>query len=63
MNEQTATDIAETIVPETAKVANTVQASVPFAIGVGVGVLAVVGGYKLYTRRKNRVVVKAVPAS
>lgn len=63
MNEQTATDIAETIVPETAAVASTVQSFVPFAIGSVAGALVVYGGYKLYTRRKNRVVVAAAPAA
>lgn len=57
MNEQTATDLAETIVPETATVATTIQSIPPFAIGVVAGGALVVAGYVVVTRRKNRKVV------
>lgn len=58
MNEQTATDLAENIVPATETVATTIKALPPFAIGVVAGATLVVVGRRVYLKRKNRVVVE-----
>lgn len=61
MNDQTATDLAETVLPETVTVARTLQSTVPFAAGVVVGVTAVFGAAYIVKRRKNSRVVVAQP--
>lgn len=53
MNEQTAVDIAEAILPETETVANSLQSALPFAFGVAVGAAGVAGVAYLVVRRQN----------
>lgn len=53
MNEQTAVDIAEAILPETETVANSLQSALPFAAGVAVGAAAVTGAAYLVYRKKK----------
>lgn len=53
MNEQTAVDIAEAILPETETVATAVQHTPYFAAGVVLGVAAVSGAAYLVYRKKK----------
>ena len=53
MNEQTAVDIAEAILPETETVVTAVQSTPYFAIGVALGVTATAGAMYLVYRKKK----------